>query len=95
MTMSGNKLFKVQYAQSVLNRDITKLPQNIKTTIKTAIETRLMTDPIHFGKPLRYSLSGLRSLRVGDYRIIYIVDQEELMVSIVSIAHRKDVYENL
>jgi mRNA interferase RelE/StbE len=54
-----------------------------------------MIDPIHFGKPLRYSLSGLRSLWVGDYRIIYIVDQETLIVSIVSIAHRKDVYESL
>lgn len=95
MTMLGNKPFNVQYAQSVLNKDISKLPQNIKVTIKEAIEARLMTHPIHFGKPLRYSLSGLRSLRVGDYRIIYSVDQEDLMVSIVSIAHRKDVYENV
>jgi addiction module RelE/StbE family toxin len=95
MLKPGNKIFNVQYAQSVLSKDISKLPQNIKKTIQSAIETRLMTDPIHFGKPLRYSLSGLRSLRVGDYRIIYMVDQEELIVSIVSIAHRKDVYENL
>jgi mRNA-degrading endonuclease RelE of RelBE toxin-antitoxin system len=34
--------------------------------IKRAIEERLAIDPVKLGKPLRYSLCGLRRLRVGD-----------------------------
>jgi mRNA-degrading endonuclease RelE of RelBE toxin-antitoxin system len=60
--------------------------------IKQAIEERLMVDPIGFGKPLRYSLKGLRRLRVGDYRVMYQVKGKT--VTIVAIKHRKDVYED-
>ncbi|MDP3935519.1 MAG: type II toxin-antitoxin system RelE/ParE family toxin [Alphaproteobacteria bacterium] len=95
MTTLGNKQFAIEYVVSVLKEDIPQLPQNIRQTIKQAIESRLMINPMLFGKPLRYSLSGLRSLRVGDYRVIYTINSTEFRVSIVSIAHRRDVYENL
>jgi mRNA interferase RelE/StbE len=32
-------------------------------------------------------------IRVGDYRVVYIIDDERKLVSITRIAHRKDVYE--
>jgi mRNA interferase RelE/StbE len=95
MMTSGNNPFTVEYVASVLKEDIPKLPQNIRKTIKNAIETRLIMDPVQFGKPLRYSLSGLRSLRVGDYRIIYTINLKQKLVSILSIAHRREVYETL
>lgn len=95
MTMLGNSQFAIEYAASVIKDDIPKIPQNIRQTIKHAIESRLMINPVLFGKPLRYSLSGLRSLRVGDYRIIYTINSTEFRVSILSIAHRRDVCENL
>jgi mRNA-degrading endonuclease RelE of RelBE toxin-antitoxin system len=52
-----------------------------------------MIDPIGFGKPLRYSLKGHRRLRVSDYRIVYRIDADTSLVIIISIKHRKDVYE--
>lgn len=52
-----------------------------------------MIDPIGFGKPLRYSLKGHRRLRVSDYRIVYRIDPDANTVVIVSIKHRKDVYD--
>ena len=59
---------------------------------KKAIEERLMIDPIGFGKPLRYSLKGHRRLLVSDYRIVYRIDADTVII--VSIKHRKDVYDD-
>lgn len=92
--MPGNKCYSVEYLIFVIKEDIQKLPNRMKIMIRKAIEERLMTDPIGFGKPLRYSLRGHRRLRVGDYRVVYRIDSETLCVLIVAIKHRKDVYED-
>ena len=47
----------------------------------------------YLGKPLRGRLEGLRSLRAGEYRVIYRVVQEEGEVHIITIGHRKRVYK--
>ena len=35
---------------------------------------------------------GSRSLRVGDYRVIYIIDDGARVVTVLGVAHRKEVY---
>lgn len=91
MTTSG---WQVRYSDSVVKNDIPKLDHAIKLRIKSAIETKLMRDPMTFGKPLRYSLSNQRSLRVGDYRILYMLDHDSKTISITAIGHRRDIYES-
>jgi len=91
--MHGNKPYQVEYLMSVVKEDIPHLPKTIKNIIKKAIEERLMLDPIGFGKPLRFSLKGHRRLRVGDYRVVYRIDEKRKMVVVITIKHRKDVYE--
>lgn len=73
--------------------DIRNIPANIKTRIRKAIETRLQTDPIQYGRPLRQSLKGHRKLRVGDWRVIYRV--EASTVIILMIGNRKNVYNEV
>mgnify|MGYP002623967895 CR=1 FL=1 len=87
-------MHQITYLPEVVKKQIPKLTLPVKRRIKKAIEKKLAIDPIAFGKPLRYSLKGLRSLRVDDYRIIYKVDESDLKVIIVKIAHRKEVYED-
>lgn len=53
-----------------------------------------MINPIEFGKPLQYSLKGLRRLRVEDYRIVYQINLEAKLVIIVKVGHRKEVYND-
>ncbi len=91
--MPGVDVYEVRYLEQVVKQDIPNLPKTIKIRVKKAIETRLMLDPIGFGKPLRYSLKGHRRLRVGDYRVVYRIDVEHHAVIIVAIKHRKFVYE--
>jgi mRNA interferase RelE/StbE len=87
-------MWSIQYAASVINEDIPRLGHAEKQRIKKTIENKLTSDPVRFGKPLRHSLHHLRSLRVGDYRVLYQIDNEAQHVSIVSIGHRRDVYED-
>ncbi len=86
--------YQIRYLDEVVRKDIPSLSTGAKALIKTAIEERLMVDPIGFGKPLRYSLKGHRRLRISDYRVVYRIEQETKTVVIVAIKHRKDVYED-
>ena len=51
-------------------------------------------DPRKHAKPLSGSLSGLYRFRVGDYRVIFSIDEDGIIsvLTILVIAHRKDVY---
>ncbi|WP_222861364.1 type II toxin-antitoxin system RelE family toxin [Seonamhaeicola marinus] len=78
--------------EEVVKKDIPKLSPPVRKQIKKAIDTRLVRDPVAYGKPLRFGLAGQRRLRVGDYRIIYTIDHEQHLVTINTIKHRKEVY---
>lgn len=90
--MPGNKLYPIEYLQSIFKEDLSALSNSAKKQIKKAIEQRLTNDPIGFGKPLRYSLKGQRRLRVGDYRIIYRIEITTHTVLITAVRRRKDIY---
>lgn len=85
-------MWKLRYADSVIHEDIARLDPTVRRRIRKSIETRLTADPLRFGKPLRHSLHHLRSLRVGDYRVLYHVDHDARFVSIVSIGRLRRVF---
>jgi mRNA interferase RelE/StbE len=86
-------LFELRYHPDVKTLDIPLLNERIKKRIKTAIESRLATAPHQYGEPLRKTLKGYWKLRVGDYRVVFkIVDNE---IWIFGIIHRKQVYESI
>jgi len=43
-------------------------------------------------KPLKGNYSGLYRLRVGNYRVIYKMEKQKLIILIVRIGHRKEIY---
>ena len=69
--------FRLEYELAVAKVDIPRLSHPAKLQIKRAIEDKLATKPEVFGKPLRRSLKGYRSLRVGDYRVIFRICLDE------------------
>ena len=85
--------FAIIYHPDVRNIDLPKINKNVRLRIKRAIEERLMTEPTKYGKPLRKSLRGYWKLRVGDYRIVYKIKNED--VFIFGIIHRKKIYRDI
>ncbi len=85
--------FNIIYHESVVEEDIPKLSKTDGNRVKKAIEDKLIDSPEIFGKPLRRSLKGYRKLRVGDYRVIFNIEDE--IVKIFCIAHRSVVYRKI
>ncbi len=67
-----------------------RLSANDRRRLVTAID-RLATEPFA-GSVLKGEFSGLRRLRVGQYRIIYEAVHQELTVLVVRVGHRSSVY---
>lgn len=84
--------YRIEYLASVVEEDIPSLGGPVRGGIKAAIEMKLSVHPIEFGKPLRYSHKGARSLRVGDWRVIYKIEPPDVVL-VVNIGHRREVYE--
>ncbi|MGL9688506.1 MAG: type II toxin-antitoxin system RelE family toxin [Wolbachia sp.] len=71
-----------------MRKDLQNLPKIIRLRIVKAINELLTVDPINLGEPLYYSLKGRRRLRVGNYRVVYRVNQSERTVIVTEIGHR-------
>jgi len=67
--------------------------RKLKDRIRKAIESRLMTAPHEYGEPLRKTLKSYWKLRVGEYRIVYRIDANKVII--LGIRHRKDVYDRI
>ena len=72
-------------------RSLDVLPNEIVIRIYEALK-KLSKNPKPFGYKKLKNREGYR-IRSGDYRIIYTIDNQELLVLILTIGHRKDVYE--
>jgi len=61
--------------------------------IKIRVERHLVNNPKEFGKPLKGKLKGLWSYRCYDkYRVIYQLFQAELLILVVEVGHRREIY---
>lgn len=83
-------IYIIRYSDTVEKKDLPKLSSSVRSHIEAAIEAKLATNPLKFGKPLRYDLKGRRALRVGNHRVLYKIIGNE--VHIFAIDHRRDVY---
>lgn len=70
---------------------IKKLHPHLRPVIKAKIE-QIREDP-YTGKFLERELSGYLSLRAKRYRIIYKILEDEKVIQIHYVGHRKDIYE--
>ena len=74
--------------------DLRKLDPSVQRRLLTFLEHRVVAsgDPRRLGKPLRGEKRELWSYRVGSYRIVCLLQDERLVVVVVSVGHRRDVY---
>lgn len=72
-------------------REVRKLDTTIRRRVLAAIE-KLAHDPRPHGSEQLVGGEGERRIRVGDYRIVYEVEDDRLIVLVLATGHRRDVY---
>jgi mRNA-degrading endonuclease RelE of RelBE toxin-antitoxin system len=73
-------------------RALTRLPEKVATAVVEFLYGSLDASPHRVGKLLKLSLEGFHSARRGDYRVIYRIDDQRRLVTVIAIEHRSDIY---
>ncbi len=76
-------------------KELRKLGRPAQLVIIAYLDDRVASgeDPRRFGKGLKADLLGLWRYRVGDYRIVCQMKDNELLVLVVAVGHRRNVYD--
>jgi mRNA interferase RelE/StbE len=72
-------------------RDLRKLGRNDQDRVWKVLE-EIQKEPYSY-KPLGGQLSGMRSARVGDLRVLFTVEENEKRIVLLYVGHRERVYE--
>jgi mRNA-degrading endonuclease RelE of RelBE toxin-antitoxin system len=68
------------------------LPEPVAVAVVKFLYGALAEDPHRVGKPLRFELEGYWSARRGQYRVIYSIHDDKILIRVVRISHRADAY---
>jgi len=88
-------VWQIKYSENIA-KTLKKITPSDRQRIKRYIENRLITaeNPTILGKPLQGKLGDYIRWRVGDYRIIGQIDEQQITILIIKIGHRKQVYQH-
>ena len=70
------------------------MPETVATAAFEFITGTLAKNPWRLGKRLHEPLYPLYSARRGEYRVIYRIEDSELLIENVSVVHRRDAYRS-
>lgn len=75
-------------------KQLKRLDKHIAKKIIDFIEDKIaqLDDPRQIGKPLQGQLVNLWRYRLGDYRMIVEIQDDEMIIQVIKIGHRKDIY---
>lgn len=77
------------------DREFKKLDNYTKRMIKAWIDKNLIdcADPRQQGKALTANHSGQWRYRIGDYRLICLIEDEKLVITALNIGRRREIYD--
>ena len=82
----------IRYSRSAA-KAIRRLDPGVRARVRAAMRA-LTVNPLR-GKPLQLTLRGLRSWHTGDWRIVYRIVEDRIEILMVSMGHRREVYDLL
>ena len=71
---------------------LSKIDKITAKKIRNKVENYLTKDPYNNGKPLTGQHKGFYRYRFSDYRVIYEIKEKELIILVIKVGHRKEVY---
>jgi mRNA interferase RelE/StbE len=87
-----NMVWKIKFAKKA-EKSLDSLDKPVIQRILKFLKTRVENDPRSVGEPLKGQLSELWKYRVGDYRLICSIEGGQLLVLVVHVGHRREVYK--
>lgn len=87
--------YTVEYTPAAI-KQLAKLDKHTRKLIYAWIDKNLQgcENPRQHGKGLTANHSGQWRYRVGNYRIIAEIEEDKIVILILNIGHRRDIYEN-
>lgn len=84
--------YRIEYSKHIL-KSIEKIPKKDKLAIFEKIEALAINPRPEGVKSLKGTLAGYHRIRVGNYRVIYHIEDKKLIILVVKIAQRGEVYD--
>ena len=86
--------WKVEFSPDA-KKELSRLDRYTQRLIGSWIDKHLANceNPRVTGKPLRANLAGYWRYRIGDYRMICKLEDDRVIIIVIKIGHRRDVYE--
>ena len=86
--------FHVELTESA-RKELKKLDQYTQKIILLWLNKNLegCEDPRLYGKPLSANRAGQWRYRIGDYRIIAKIEDDKLIILVIAIGHRREIYK--
>lgn len=84
--------YKLRLSRAARRALAETLPEQIAAAVWEFVSGPLLDNPHRVGKALRFELEGFFSARRGQYRVIYRIVEDEVIVEVVKISHRSDAY---
>ena len=88
--MSG--AYRLVLARSARRSLSEQLPEAVAAAVYAFVTGPLLEQPYRVGKPLLPPLTDTWGARRGEYRVLYLVDDDERTVTVTAVAHRRDAY---
>ena len=85
--------YRIEWKHSA-KKDLRWLPNKVVNSIIVAVE-QLSDNPYPIGSRKIMGTEHAYRQRIGDYRIVYSIKKSHLVIEIVCVAHRKDVYKKI
>ena len=90
-------IWQIRIHNLVLKEDFAELSNSDKESILKTIRKKLSLGPEGYGKPLIGQFKGYWRLRINDYRVVYKILKNEIIVYVIMVGIRKDdrIYKEL
>ena len=85
-------MYKILWDKGALE-DLYTIDKNAAIKLVKKVEEYLRKDPVNLGKPLTGQFKGLYRYRVGNYRVIYEINQQDIVIIVIRIGNRKEAYQ--
>jgi len=83
--------YEIEWAPTVIRR-VSQLPEKVATAVVEFVYGALVEAPHRVGHPIRFEFEGKHSANRGDCRVVYKIDDEFRVITVLVVDHRSKIY---